>query len=100
MTDCQFCARDNGMIWTIELAKYPPSGDYWVTAGCLRKLHTQVYLVCARHLAIFREMFLEIPCPDCEILGQEISYLGEVLWERRKDVESDPVDAGEEDQEN
>ena len=91
-TDCQYCAQDGGKIWDVELIRHPPSGDYWVAAGCLKKLHTRVFLVCARHLAVFSEMYQQIPCGDCGMEpGKEISYLSEVLWEKRNPDPADPA---------
>lgn len=99
-TDCQFCLRDGGKIWDITLP-VDPAGDYWVAAGCLRELHSQVFLVCARHLAVFRDMYEKMPCADCVMTpGQEISYLGEVLWERRKDDVDTEAAGGEEAEED
>ncbi len=89
-TDCQFCARDDGLIWGIELREASPAGDYWIAAGCLKQLHAQVFLVCGRHLIIFRDMYKRMPCADCVMVpGEEISYLSEILWERRKDVDTE-----------
>lgn len=67
--------------------------DYWMVLGCLNDLHVQTYVVCGRHLDIFRLGFEKIPCPECPLEpNTEVSYIAEIVWRPLKEGEEDVGD--------